>query len=237
MQLGKDIREVQEERNQIKLKSEAKLANVDTLLVGTEEKSLEVEEKLHVAEAKLAVVNRKSSELEMRLQNVEGRESVLRREHLSLMAEYDLFSTSLMSLSLIICTVYPVTQRHTCTWTLFMEHGICCNFCFASNLHVLIVPRQEAHKEIFYKQREDLREWERKLQEGEERLLKSRRIFNEREQTANELDATLKQKERDLKEAQKKIDLCNSTLKEKEDDINIRLEEVIVKEKVGLLFG
>uniref|UniRef100_A0A2N9H3H7 Uncharacterized protein n=1 Tax=Fagus sylvatica TaxID=28930 RepID=A0A2N9H3H7_FAGSY len=145
MQLEKALREIQEERDQIKFTSETKLANADALVVGIGDKSLEVEEKLHAAEAKLAEVNRKSSELE-------ARESILQRECLSLTTE------------------------------------------------------QEAHKAIFYKQREDLQEWERKLQEGEGRLCKSRGILNEREEKANEIEATIKQKERGLEEAQKNID-------------------------------
>lgn len=58
------------------------------MIVGIDEKSLEVQEKLLAAEAKLAEVNRKSLELEMKLQEVETRESVLRRERLSLTTEY-----------------------------------------------------------------------------------------------------------------------------------------------------
>lgn len=95
MQLEKALRAVGEERDQIKLTSDTKVANAHTLLIGTKEKSLEVEEKLYVAEAKLAEVNRKASELEMRLQNVEARESFLQRERLSLTTEYALCSTSL----------------------------------------------------------------------------------------------------------------------------------------------
>nr|KJB10429.1 hypothetical protein B456_001G200600 [Gossypium raimondii] len=93
------------------------------------------------------------------------------------------------------------------------------------------ISEQEAHEITMSKQREDLWEWEKRLQDAEERLAKSQRYVNQREERANENDRLLKQKEKDLEEAQKKIDAANQTLKEKEDDINSRLTNLTLKEK------
>lgn len=78
-----------------------------------------------------------------------------------------------------------------------------------------------------------MREWEKKLQDTEERLAKSQRYVNQREERANENDRLFKLKEKDLEETQKKIDAANQTLKEKEEDINSRLAHLTLKVKVS----
>ncbi|KAK6129098.1 hypothetical protein DH2020_037171 [Rehmannia glutinosa] len=85
---------------------------------------------------------------------------------------------------------------------------------------------REAHDTAISKQREELRERERKLQEAEERLADGRRLLNQREERANDNDKILKEKQNDLEDLRKKLEIANSALKNKEDDISSRLANV-----------
>lgn len=98
----------------------------------------------------------------------------------------------------------------------------------------LTFPRKRAHKSSLSEQKDDLHEWEKKVREVEERLMKDQTNISQREEKENENDRILKQK--NLKDAQKKIDNTNTTLKRKDDDMSSRLENLAMKEKARILY-
>ncbi|CAN1241275.1 Protein CROWDED NUCLEI 1 [Linum perenne] len=94
-----------------------------------------------------------------------------------------------------------------------------------------VVTGKEAHDTTFSKQREEFREWERKLEEEEQRLSSGLRSINQRDEKECHNDKIFKQKMKDSEEAQMKIDEANSILSRKEHGITTRQAKLIMTEK------
>ncbi|XP_061339258.1 protein CROWDED NUCLEI 3 [Gastrolobium bilobum] len=94
-----------------------------------------------------------------------------------------------------------------------------------------IAADRESFEATFYKEREDLKEWERKLRQREDMLCDGRLNLGEREEMSIEAEKNLKQRERDLEVLERNIDSSNSLLKEKEAEISRRVADLVVEEK------
>ncbi|CAN0928965.1 Protein CROWDED NUCLEI 1 [Linum grandiflorum] len=90
---------------------------------------------------------------------------------------------------------------------------------------------KEANDTTFSKQREEFREWERKLEEEEQRLSNGLRSINQRDEKECHSDKIFKQEMKALGEKQRKVDEANSILRRKEDDITTRRTNLNLMEK------
>lgn len=88
LQLENTLREINTERAKVKLSSDSAVAEASLMLIGIEEKSLELERNSRAAEAKLAEANRKTASLGIRLEEVEARESLLQKKLHTFSTEY-----------------------------------------------------------------------------------------------------------------------------------------------------
>lgn len=92
LQLENSLREMLSQQSDVKINSDANLAEAQALKESFQNKSLEADSKLHAADAQLAEVNRKNSEVERKLHDLAVREEVLQREQVSLSKEYVSFT-------------------------------------------------------------------------------------------------------------------------------------------------